>query len=91
MSEGSTHLPKPTGGEFLLYRTDAGRTQIEARFSGDTVWLSLNQMADLFQRDKSVVSKHIKNVFDEGELQPDATVAKFATVDFFPRIYPYIS
>jgi hypothetical protein len=69
-----------TGGDFILYGTEDGRTRIEVRFSGETVWLSLNQMADLFQRDKSVISKHIKNVFEEGELKPEATVAKFATV-----------
>ena len=47
---------------------------------GETVWLTLNQMAELFQRDKSVISKHIKNVFGEGELSPEPTVANFATV-----------
>ena len=52
---------------------------MEARLSGGMVWLSLNQMADLFQRDKSVISKHIKNVFAEGELKPDSVVANFAT------------
>lgn len=46
----------------------------------ESVWHSLNQMADLFGRDKSVISKHVKNVFDEGEWQPEATVAKYATV-----------
>lgn len=65
--------------EILLYQTDDGRTRIEVAFSGETVWLSLNQMAELFQRDKSVISRHIKNVFEEGELNPDSTVAKFAT------------
>jgi hypothetical protein len=50
------------------------------RIQQDTVWLSLNQMAELFQRDKSVISRHINNVFDEGELSRDATVAKSATV-----------
>ena len=50
------------------------------RLEDDTVWLSLNQMVELFQRDKSVISRHIKNVFEEGELKPEATVAKFATV-----------
>lgn len=48
--------------------------------AGDSAWLSLNQIADLFQRDKSVISKHIKNIFDEEELDPFRTVAKFATV-----------
>ena len=80
MSQSSPNLPAPAGGDFLLYQTEDGRTRIEVRFEGETVWLSLNQLADLFQRDKSVVSKHIKNVFDEGELLPQSTVAKFATV-----------
>ena len=66
--------------EIVLYQTEDGETRIECRFVGETVSLSLNQMAELFQRDKSVISKHIKNIFDEGELQPAATVAKFATV-----------
>ena len=80
MSHFSSNLPAPTGGELVIYQTEDGRTRIEARFSGETVWLSLNQLAELFQRDKSVVSKHIKNVFEERELLPAATVAKFATV-----------
>ena len=79
MSE-NPQLPAPAGGEFLIYDAADGRTRIEVRFSGETVWLSLNQMADLFQRDKSVISKHIKNVFEDQELAPEATVAKFATV-----------
>lgn len=66
--------------EILLYQTEDGRTRVECRFKGETAWLSLNQMAELFQRDKSVISKHVKNVFEEGELRPDTTVAKFATV-----------
>jgi hypothetical protein len=70
-------LPK---SEIILYQTEDGRTRIEVQFKGETPWLSLNQMAALFQRDKSVISKHIKNAFDEGELRPEATVAKFATV-----------
>ena len=80
MSQSNSNLPAPTGGDFIPYGTDDGRTRIEVRFSGETVWLTLNQMADLFQRDKSVIPKHIKNVFEKGELAPEATVAKFATV-----------
>ena len=64
----------------ILYQTEDGRTRIQCRFENETVWLSLNQMADLFQRDKSVVSRHIKNIFAEGELSEAATVAKSATV-----------
>ena len=66
-------------GQFLLYQTDDGLARIEVKFQGETVWLSLNQMAELFQRDKSVISKHIKNVFEEGELTSNSVVAKFAT------------
>lgn len=54
--------------EFLLYQTEDGRTRVEVRFDGETAWLSLGQMAELFQRDKSVISRHVKNVFDEDEL-----------------------
>jgi hypothetical protein len=64
----------------ILYQTEDGRTRVDVRFKGETAWLSLNQMAELFQRDKSVISKHIKNTFAEGELRTEATVAKFATV-----------
>ena len=64
----------------ILYQTEDGRTRVDLQFKGETAWLSLNQMAELFQRDKSVISKHIKNAFAEGELRAEATVAKFATV-----------
>ena len=66
--------------QLIMYQTDDGSTKIDVSFDGDTVWLSLDQMAELFQRDKSTVSRHIKNVFDEGELKRDSTVANFATV-----------
>ncbi|MEG1505720.1 MAG: RhuM family protein, partial [Lachnospiraceae bacterium] len=66
--------------KIIIYTTEDGLTKIEATFEQDTVWLSLEQMAELFQRDKSTVSRHIKNIFTEGELRVDATVAKFATV-----------
>lgn len=65
--------------EFLLYQTEDGRTRVEVRFEGETVWLSLAQMAELFQRDKSVISRHIKNVFEEGELVRESVVAESAT------------
>ncbi len=64
----------------IMYTTEDGLTKIEVTFDGDTVWLSLDQMAKLFQRDKSTISRHIKNIFSEGELRQEATVAKFATV-----------
>ena len=59
--------------------TEDGLTKIETTFDEDTVWLSLDQMAELFQRDKSTISRHIQNIFEEGELQRNSVVAKFAT------------
>ena len=63
----------------IIYKTEDGLTKIETTFDEDTVWLSIDQMAELFQRDKSTISRHIKNIFTEGELQRDSVVANFAT------------
>ena len=63
----------------IIYTTEDGLTKIETTFDEDTVWLSIDQMAELFQRDKSTISRHIKNVFSEGELQRESVVANFAT------------
>jgi hypothetical protein len=63
-----------------IYKLEDGNTEISVMFDGETVWLSLNQLANLFQRDKSVISRHINNIFKEGELNWRSTVAKFATV-----------
>ena len=67
-------------GQFLLYQTPDGDSQIEVKLQNDTVWLSLDQMAELFQRNKSTISRHIKNVLEDGEIQEEATIANFATV-----------
>lgn len=70
--------PEPDS-DLILYLTEDGRTRLQVRLEGETVWLSLNQMVELFQRDKSVISRHIKNVFEEGELVRDSVVAESAT------------
>ena len=67
-------------GEIIMYQTDDGISKINVNMYDETVWLSLDQMAELFQRDKSTISRHIKNVFEDGELIRELTVAKFATV-----------
>jgi hypothetical protein len=67
-------------GNILLYQTEDGASKIEVVLANDTVWLTLDQMADLFQRNKSTISRHIKNVLESGELKTEATVAYFATV-----------
>ncbi|HLX71311.1 MAG TPA: RhuM family protein, partial [Verrucomicrobiae bacterium] len=71
--------PDPRQSALVLYQTEDGRTRLEVRLKGETAWLSLNQLAELFQRDKSVISKHLKNIFEEGELRSDSVVANFAT------------
>lgn len=67
-------------GNIVLYQTLDGNTKVEVTFRNDTVWLSLDQMAELFQRNKSTISRHIKGIYDCGELTADSTVAYFATV-----------
>ncbi len=66
-------------GQILLYQTSDGESRIEVRLQGETVWLNLDQMAELFQRNKSTISRHLKNVFEEGELNKEVVVAKIAT------------
>ena len=65
--------------EIIIYQTEDGLTKIDVTMENETVWLSIDQMADLFQRDKSTISRHIKNIFNEGELESNAVVAKNAT------------
>ncbi|MEO0075940.1 MAG: virulence protein RhuM/Fic/DOC family protein [candidate division WOR-3 bacterium] len=66
--------------EIEIYKTPDGSTQVEVRFEGETFWLSLNQIAQLFEKDKSVISRHLHNIYKEGELERKSTVAKNATV-----------
>lgn len=66
-------------GEIIIYQSDDGLTKIDVSMQDETVWLSLEQMAELFERDKSTISRHIKNIFEEGELSRNSVVANFAT------------
>ena len=68
MSENNTEL--------IIYQTEDGRTKIDVYFQGDNAWLNKAQMAELFQRDRSVISRHVRNVFDEGELDEKSNVQK---------------
>lgn len=74
-------------GEMLIYQTEDGLTKIDVNMYDETVWLSLDQMADLFARDKSTISRHIKNIFEEGELVKKSVVANFATTAADGKIY----
>ena len=66
-------------GEIIIYQTEDGLTKLDVNFQNETVWLTLDQMAELFQRNKSTISRHIRNIFEEGELIQDSVVAKNAT------------
>ncbi len=65
--------------EIIIYQSNNNQTQIEVKFENETFWLSLHEISDLFERDKSVISRHLKNIFTEGELDRHSVVAKNAT------------
>ncbi|NLA86527.1 MAG: hypothetical protein GXY41_08335 [Phycisphaerae bacterium] len=68
------------GGDILIYRTENGQTKLQVRLEGETLWLSQRLMAELFQVSVKTVNGHLKNVYDEGELEPGATIRKFRIV-----------
>jgi hypothetical protein len=70
--------PTPSGEDVILYQTEDGRTRLQVRLQDDTVWLTQAQLAELFQRERSVVTKHIRNLFAEGELVESAVCANYA-------------
>ena len=73
-------IPNAPSGELFLFKSSDGQTKVECRLENDTLWLNLNQLSTLFGRDKSVISKHFKNIYDDAELVQEATIAKYATV-----------
>ena len=77
IDEGNNKIPK---GQFLVYQTENGQIKIDVRLEDETVWLTQQLMADLFQTTKQNISLHIQSIFEEGELAPDATVKKYLTV-----------
>jgi hypothetical protein len=74
-------------GAIIFYEAGLGKTQIEVKLENDSVWLSLNQMGDLFDRDKSVISRHLYNIFKENELDRDSVVVKNATTGTDGKTY----
>ena len=76
--------------QIIIYQTDDNQTQIDVRMENDTVWLTQAQMADLFQKDRTVISRHIRNVFKEGELDESLVCAKFALPKKYGRREGYI-
>ena len=80
MPKSNDKLPEPVGGEIVLYSAPGGDVRVECLLRDETIWLTQQQIAELFGVDKSTVSRHLKNVYEEGELDSTATVAKIATV-----------
>ena len=64
--------------EIVIYRSEDGKTRLDVKLEGDTVWLSQQQMSELFEKDRTVIGRHIRNIFKEGELQESLVCAKFA-------------
>ena len=70
--------PLNNAGDIIIYQTEDGLTKIDVKMENETVWLTQAQMAELFQKDRTVIGRHIRNVYKEGELEEEVTCAKFA-------------
>ena len=73
------NIVAPTNS-IVIYQTNDGETSIDVKFQDETAWLSQAQMSELFQKDRTVIGRHISNIFKEGELERETTCAKFAHV-----------
>ncbi len=80
MSENGRTYPEDPKGELLIYRNEDGQVKLEVRLEDETMWLTQKMMAELFQTTKQNISQHIRSIHEEGELQSEATVKKFLTV-----------
>jgi hypothetical protein len=77
---GTEKLSEPRQGEIIVYQSDDGQIKLEVRLEDETLWLTQQLIAELFQTTVPNISMHIRNIFDEGELMPEATIKKFLTV-----------
>lgn len=78
---------EPMKAEIILYQSEGVNVPVPVRFQSDTFWLTQQQIADLFLKDKSTISRHLKNIFDDGELQEESVVAAFATTASDGKVY----
>ena len=85
MTAGPENNPQPSS-EIILYQTEDGRNRIEVRLENETVWLTQQLMAELFQTTIPNISMHVRNIYADGELTPEATVKEFLTVRWEGRI-----
>lgn len=80
MSNEQTEMSDPSKGQFLIYQAEDGELKLDVRFEDESVWLTQQQIAELFQTSIPNVSMHMSNVYEDGELSPEATIKKFLTV-----------
>ena len=80
MTERGQLFTEEPKGELLVYRNEGGKIKLEVRLENETVWLTQKMMAELFQKDVRIINEHIKNIYSEGELEPEATIRKFRIV-----------
>jgi hypothetical protein len=80
MSKYENHEKGGSKGEFLVYQAEDGQVKLEVRLQNETVWLTQQMIAELFQTTVPNISMHIRNIYAEGELTPEATIKKFLTV-----------
>ncbi len=80
MSRSSSNLPAPTGGDFILYTAPDGAVKVDVFLKNETVWLTQKALAELFAVKVPAINKHLKNIFDSGELTREATVSKMEMV-----------
>ena len=80
LSRQNSELGEAAKGQFLVYQAEDGKLKLDVRFEDESVWLSQRLMAELFQKDVRTISEHIQNIYDEGELVPEATIRKFRIV-----------
>ena len=79
MSRSSSNLPAPTGGDFILYTAPDGAVKVDVFFKDETVWLTQKALAELFGVKVPAINKHLKNIFDSGELVEDSVISILET------------
>ena len=85
MADEKNLVPEDNQGDIVIYQTEDGGTKIDVRFEGETVWLTQQQMAELFGSSRTNIVEHIRHIYEEGELDEDSTCRKFRQVQTYPQ------
>ena len=80
-------MPKENKSEIVIFKTSDEKVSIDVRFEGETVWLTIDDMASLFEKSRSTINEHILNIFEEGELEKESSVRKIGISDFSHRTF----